>query len=291
MMKKILYTFICTLFFGLSWVGCSGGDDTPIEPSISITGATSHTIETAGKEISVSFTSAKDWTAKSDQSWCRLSLSNGQGGTYTLAITVSENTTTDDRSAKVTILSETVSKVITITQKQKDALVVAEKAYTLEAEATTLTFKINTNVNEIKIGTNVGWIHLPQSKSRGMVTVPLSFEIDENNSSQDREGKIVISLTNDELQQVIKVTQKGKEIRSLVSIIHANMNMMIPVITGQNLSGTVNWGDSKQEAYKNNLVHQYAEQKEYTLVIDVTEAELIDIPTLEGIIELDFSKF
>ena len=290
MMKKILYTFICTLFFGLSWVGCSDGDD-PIEPSISLTGATSHTIETAGNEISVSFTSAKDWTAKSDQSWCRLSLSNGHGGTFTLTITVDENTTTDDRSAKVTILSETVSKVITITQKQKDALVVAEKEYTLEADSTTLTLKINTNVSGINIKTNVNWIHLPQSKSRGMFTVPLSFEIDENNSSKEREGKILISSTNDELQQVIKVTQKGKEIRSLVSIIHANMNMMIPVITGQNLSGTVNWGDSKQEAYKNNLVHQYAEQKEYTLVIDVTEAELIDVPTLEGIIELDLSKF
>ena len=290
MMKKILYTFICTLFFGLSWVGCSDGDD-PIEPSISLTGATSHTIETAGNEISVSFTSAKDWTAKSDQSWCRLSLSNGQGGTFTLTITVDENTTTDDRSAKVTILSETVSKVITITQKQKDALVVAEKEYTLEADSTTLTLKINTNVSGINIKTNVNWIHLPQSKSRGMFTVPLSFEIDENNSSKEREGKILISSTNDELQQVIKVTQKGKEIRSLVSIVHTNMNMMIPVITGQNLEGTVNWGDSKQEAYKDSLVHQYAEQKEYTLVIDVTEAELIDIPTLEGIIELDLSKF
>ena len=290
-MKRTLYTFICTLLFGLSWVGCSGGDDAPIEPSISLTGATSHTIETAGKEISVSFTSAKDWTAKSDQTWCRLSLGSGQGGTFTLTITVSENTTTDDRSAKVTILSETVSKVITITQKQKDALVVAEKEYTLEADSTTLTFKINTNVNSIRLGTNVNWIHLPKSKSRGMVSIPLSFEIDENTSSKNREGNIMISLDNGDLKQVIKVTQKGKEIRSLVSIIHTNMNMLIPVITGQNLEGTVNWGDNKQEAYKNNLVHQYAEQKEYTLVIDVTEAELIDIPTLEGIIELDLSKF
>lgn len=289
-MKKIYFTLLCTLLTCMSWVGCSDGD-TPVEPSISITGETSHTLETAGGKISVTFTSAKEWTAKSDQSWCRVSLSSGQAGTVTLGITVSENTSNDDRTAKVTLLSETVTKVITIIQKQKDALVVANKEYTLESDATTLTFKVNTNVNELKIGTNVSWIHLPESKARAMVEVPLSFEIDENTTNKTREGVITVSLTNDDLRQVIMVSQKGKIIKSLVSIIHSNMNMMIPIITGQNVSGTVNWGDDKQEEYKSDLVHRYTEEKQYTLVLDVIGADNIEVPSLEGVIELDLSKF
>lgn len=290
-MKKILYTFLFTVFSCLSWVGCSDGGDTPIEPSITLTGETSQTLETAGGKFSISFTSAKDWTAASSQSWCHLSTTSGQAGTVTITATVSENTTPDDREAKITIVSETVSKVITVTQKQKDALVVAKNEYTLEAEATTLEFKINTNVNQIKIATNVSWIHLPESKSRAMVSVPLSFDIDENPGITSREGIIRLSLVNDEQQQIIKVTQKGKVVKSQVSIIHTNLNMLIPVITGQNLSGTVNWGDNKQEEYKNDLMHQYAEEKEYTMVIDVVGAQDIEVPTLEGILEIDLSKF
>lgn len=289
-MKKIYFTFLCTLLTCMSWVGCSDGD-TPVEPSISITGETSQTLGTAGGKITVTFTSAKEWTAKSDQSWCRVSLASGQAGTVTLGITVSENTSEDDRVAKVTLLSETVSKVITITQKQKDALIVANKEYTLKSDATTLTFKVNTNVNELKIGTTASWIHLPKSKARAMVEVPLSFEIDENTTNKAREGIITISLTNDDLRQVIKVTQEGKVIKSIVSIIHTNMNMMIPIITGQNVSGIVNWGDDKQEEYKSNLVHSYSEEKQYTLVLDVIGADNIEVPSLEGVIELDLSKF
>ena len=42
-MKKIYFTFLCTLMACMSWVGCSDGD-TPVEPSISITGETSQTL-------------------------------------------------------------------------------------------------------------------------------------------------------------------------------------------------------------------------------------------------------
>ena len=69
------------------------------------------------------------------------------------------------------------------------------------------------------------------------------------------------------------------------------MNMMIPIITGQNVSGTVNWGDDKQEEYKSNLVHSYSEEKQYTMVLDVIGADNIEVPSLEGVIELDLSNF
>lgn len=288
-MKKILHTLVLVIFC-ISWMGCPHPDPI-IEPSININGSTSYIIGTLGDEISIEFTSAKEWTIQSNQSWCTISQNYGIGGTVPLTITIKENTTTNDREAKITITSETVSKVITITQKQKDALVIAKNEYTLEADATSLEFEVAMNVTKFKWGTNVDWIHLPTTFSRAMKTYKIPIEIDGNSSTSSREGLIAISLVDEDESQIIKIVQEGKLIRGLVSIVHTNWEMMVPILTGQKLSGTVNWGDGKKEDYKPNLVHQYAEEKEYNLVLDYVGAESIEIPSLVGILEIDLSKF
>lgn len=289
-MKKILHILLLVILC-VSWVGCKS--DAIIQPSIEINDSTSYVIGTLGDEISIEFTSAKEWTAQSDQSWCTISQKYGTGGTVPLTITVMENTTTDDREAIVTITSETVSKEITITQKQKDALVIAKNEYTLEADATSLELEVTMNVNELKLETNVGWIHFSANSSRAMETRKIAVEIDENSNTSSREGFIVVALVNateDEYQR-IRIVQEGKLLKGIVSIVHTNWEMMVPVLTGENLSGTVNWGDGNKDDYKPDLVHQYTEGKEYTLVLDHVGAQSIKIPSLEGVTEIDLSEF
>lgn len=290
-MKKILHTLVLVIFC-ISWMGCPHPDPI-IEPSININGSTSYIIGTLGDEISIEFTSAKEWTIQSNQSWCTISQNYGIGGTVPLTITIKENTTTDDREAKLTIISETVSKVITITQKQKDAIVIAKKEYTLEADDTSLEFEVATNVTEFKWKTDVDWIHLTTNTSRALTTYKLSVGIDENFSTSSREGLIDIALVDavENEYQTIKIVQEGKLLRGTVSIIHNNWEMMVPILTGPKLSGIVSWGDGKKEDYKTDLVHQYAEEKEYNLVLDYVGAESIEIPSLVGILEIDLSKF
>ena len=288
-MKKILHILVLVIFC-LAWMGCPNPDPI-IEPSININGSTSYIIGTLGDEISIEFTSAKDWTAQSNQSWCKISQNYGIGGTVPLTITVMENTTTDDREAKLTITSETVSKVITITQKQKDAIVIAKNEYTLEADATSLEFEISTNnVEKVQWGTNVDWIHLPSS-SRAMKTYKLYVDIDENFSTSSRVGLIGFRFEDENDYQTIKIIQEGKLVIGSVSIVHTNWEMMVPILTGEKLSGIVTWGDGKKDDYKADLVHQYTKGKEYTLVLDHVGAQSINIPSLEGVIEIDLSKF
>ena len=289
-MKKILHILLLVIVC-LSWVGCSS--DPIVQPSIEIKGSTSYIIGTLGEEISIEFTSAKEWTAQTDQSWCTLSQKYGTGGTVALTITVMENTTTDDREATLTITSETVSKEITITQKQKDALVVAKKEYALGADAASLELELSMNVNALKVDVNVGWIHIVGSSSRAMETHHIAVQIDENLSPNTREGIIVIALENatEDEHQKIKIVQEGLLIKGTVSIVHSNWEMMVPVLMGPNLSGIVNWGDGEKDDYKSDLVHPYAEGKEYTLVLDHAGAQSVKIPSLEGVIEIDLSNF
>ena len=206
-MKKIYFTFLCTLLTCMSWVGCSDGD-TPVEPSISITGETSQTIGTAGGKITVTFTSAKEWTAKSDQSWCRVSLASGQAGTVTLGITVSENTSEDDRVAKVTLLSETVSKVITITQKQKDGLTVTSNKVEVSAEGGDIAIEVKANVKyEYEIDeASQSWI---AGGSRALTSSTIKLKVAENENTSKREGKITIR--SGELSETVTVYQEGSK--------------------------------------------------------------------------------
>ena len=60
-------------------------------------------IATKGGTTSVDVCSSTNWTASSDQSWLSLNTNTGISGKTTLTLTVTENQTGTDRSAKVTI--------------------------------------------------------------------------------------------------------------------------------------------------------------------------------------------
>ena len=64
---------------------------------------------------SFTITSNTNWTAESSRSWCTLSSSSGSGN-GTVTVRVSENTSTDSRTASVTVKAGDVTQTIAITQ-------------------------------------------------------------------------------------------------------------------------------------------------------------------------------
>lgn len=466
-MKTIYQSMIYTLLACLLLVGCKDEKEEIISPSINLSGSTSHTFEAQGGSATVSFTSAKAWTVQSGQSWCKVSPGSGEAGTCTIEIQVDENTTYDERNTSVTIQSETVSKSITVTQKQKDALtvtsnkveveddggtavievkanvayetiigsdaqswisigssrglatsqvqlqvkrnedkdkregkvtiksgdlsevvtiyqagasptillsqneyvvgsgeetlviqlrsnvdyrmvlptdanwlqvvdsrafsdythyfsvaandtygmrsaeiqfvneadglqetvkvvqvqndaiVVAQDEYTLEAVTIQLLFDIQANV-EFEVATSVDWIQYNPS-SRALETSSLSFVVEENVTTESREG--VIAISSGDLKQEIKVIQQGRVDFSQVLITHTQWDLLVPEVSGRYLEGVVSWGDGQKEKYQTHLRHQYAEEKQYVLQMDLWGAEEVLIPTIEGIVEIDFSNF
>lgn len=464
-MKTIYHSILFNLFICFVVVCCS--EEQHIDPSIGISDSTSLIFDTTGGNQTVSFTSAKSWTASSGQSWCKVTPTSGNGGTMSISISADENTTYDERNTSITIQSETVSKRITITQKQKDALmvtsnklevtaeggsvhielktnvdysyeidksvqewisvgssrtlntstielqikrneefekregkifirsgnfeeivtvfqegaspdivltqneyivgsneenitiqlksnisyqmlmpegvnwlqivesrsmsdythylkvfandtyeartaeilfvnelkglsesvkitqvqndavVVAQNVYELDAVTTELEFEINANV-AFEVYTSDDWIKY-QPDSRVLTAYPLSFVIDENISVETREGMII--LTSGDLKQEIKVVQKGRIDKSVLSVIHTNWNFLIPKITGHYLEGTIDWGDDRNEIYIENTTHVYELEGNYSIRIDLLGAEEVEFRNLVGIKEIDLSCF
>ena len=126
---------------------------------------------------------------------------------YTHYLTVASNEFYDQRSAKIFFQNEAegLKDSISITQLQKDAIIVAKNEYTVAAEGGNLDFSVNTNV-DFEVSVSVDWIK-QNTGSRGLVEKPLRFIVAENDSTKSREGEIVITF--EELKQAIKVKQSG----------------------------------------------------------------------------------
>jgi len=125
---------------------------------------------------------------------------------YTHHLAIAQNETYDHRSAIVYFHNETenLKDSISITQLQKDAIIVAKNEYEVASEGGKLDFSINTNV-DFEVSTSVDWIKQNRD-SRGLVEKTLSFTVEKNEDKLSRNGDIVI--THEGLKQTIKVIQK-----------------------------------------------------------------------------------
>ena len=217
-MKNILHILLLAMI-AFCWSCSGGGEDVPTpaptptpkpeeKPKIEVT-TTAPVVSQGSESATVTFTSTDSWTIDVTEgraaSWCSVTPTSGNKGTNTLTITTTANDTYDERNAKVTIKAGATTQSFVVTQKQKDAIIVAKNEYTLDAVGGDLNFEVNSNV-DFKVDTSVDWIK-QNVGSRGLETKPLSFTIDENTSDESREGLIII--TSGDLKQEIKVLQKG----------------------------------------------------------------------------------
>lgn len=133
--------------------------------------------------------------------------------THTHHYTVSPNDTYDSREVKIVFYDpkdKNVADTVTISQLQKDAIVLAQNEYIMEVEGGELDFTVSANV-EFKVSVSSDWI--AQITTRGLIDKRLKFVVKENTSDENREA--VITISNDKLEQHIKVIQKGKNVFSI----------------------------------------------------------------------------
>ena len=69
----------------------------------------------AGGSETFSVTSNTNWTVKSDQTWCTVSTSSGSNN-GTITVSVLENTSSDIRSASITVEADEITKTISVKQ-------------------------------------------------------------------------------------------------------------------------------------------------------------------------------
>lgn len=168
--------------------------DNPVLPQTASTGT-------------ITFNVNGNWTASSDQSWCKVTPTSGNQGTTTITISCDENTSYDERNATVTITCGKTSKKVTVTQKQKDALLVTSNKVEVEAAGGEATIEVKANVYytyHVEESAK-SWIAI--GGTRALTTKNIILNITENEDVAPREGKITISSS--EFKEEVTVYQQG----------------------------------------------------------------------------------
>ena len=139
-------------------------------------------------------------------SWLRAVQTRGLT-THTLQYEYDENTSYDAREAEIVVTDtkNNKSEVITITQAQRDAIVLAKDSYTVDSDGGQIQIEVGHNVDfDVEIACD--WI--TQSSSRAFVTDLLIFTVEENINFTSREAVIKIISKDKSLYHNIRVLQK-----------------------------------------------------------------------------------
>lgn len=209
--SKFLVFFTLVSLSSCDFLGYSEEDkpDAPdVNPEITIS-STDIVLSEEGSSSLINFTCNGTWIASSGSSWLTVSQANGFAGEVSLGITAQPNDSYDERNAVITISSGSLSKNITVTQKQKNAILLTSDKLEVKAEGGEASIEVKSNVSyTYEIEENAqSWISV--ASTRAMTTSTINLIISKNTSSAVREGKITI--TDGTLKEVVTVYQQGQE--------------------------------------------------------------------------------
>ncbi len=167
-------------------------------------------VESSTNEKTFTITTGKNWTAYTDSDWISLDSTSGapdDKGSSTNKITITENTSVENRTGTVTVkVGNTIIGTIAVTQLgTAPSLVLSRDSFVLKNNASTHVVNVASNVNwECTTGQN-DWITIKRTPTtNGNDT--LEITILENKTFEARTGEITINT--DELEsQTIRIEQ------------------------------------------------------------------------------------
>jgi len=186
------------------------------DPQINILPATISPLPNTGGSDFLFIKANVPWEFSVDQLWLQVergTISSGGEVTDYLRYTAPKNTNSTTRSAKISLVSERLTRNVTITQEAGVAqLTVSVHTISAPAIETTREIKVTSNV-AWTASTSVDWIQLkkaPATKGELGDSVFLAT-ITKNSSLASRQAVINIKQTNGNLREEIEVVQEGAE--------------------------------------------------------------------------------
>ncbi len=165
-----------------------------------------YSISEEGEVIDVVLKSNVDYTVQMpDVEWIE-EVQTRSMHTYKHQYKVLPNETYDGREARIIFKDKasSLADTVFIYQTTKNALLLSRSRYEVEATGGNIDVEVKSNVDfEVKIMDE--WI--TQIQSRGLTTHQLKFAIGTNDSSDNREGRIVIKDKTSELTDTVHVYQ------------------------------------------------------------------------------------
>ena len=151
-MRKLIFLFIL-LSTLLANCGKDSGTDDPNDPKGNGGEQTTLTIspneltfKSEGEEKTFSITSNSDWIITNPSTWCKINPTQGNGNSTITAI-ADPSEEYDDRNFNLTIKAGETTKVMTVTQKKKDAIILTKEKYDIPTEGDNITVEVKSNIS------------------------------------------------------------------------------------------------------------------------------------------------
>lgn len=199
------------LLFVCLWSSCSKEENGKTESMIlELKEQTVDFEEKANTQIISIETNRNDWTATVDQNnknWCS-AVPDVVANNHTLAISVTQNTGKEQRTATITIKAADLSKQLTVRQLGTDkGILISPQIMTVNAEGGKIDFKVTANV-EFDITTE-DWITLPvKTRSAEYVTTEHTYVV-QRNKGETRTGVIVVKDKESDYSNELIINQKA----------------------------------------------------------------------------------
>lgn len=178
------------LFLAMAVAAVACTPEQQITPEVNlVSDVSSLVIAQEGGNILVDFDANVEWTAafKEPVDWATISPANGPAGPGMVKVIALKNETNDNRVATVVISAQSATKEFSVTQLQKDALVIGgEKSFDVPADGGQVKFSVNHNV-ELKITPDADWL----VQTKAMQTSEITFDVAPNEGAA-RTAKIVV---------------------------------------------------------------------------------------------------
>lgn len=221
-MKRVCMNRIMFLLFAILAISC-GKNEKPvpsvpkIEISVSDISLPDSGTE-AGASTSFTITSDTPWSiqlsdTKAVPSWFSVVPQSGNAGTTTVLISVTEeNTAYDDRNAYIKITAGNALKVLTITQKKKDALILTKDKIEVGPQGGRFEIEVKSNIDytiEIPAGASE-WISRESKSTKGLETRKEAFTVKQGSTDGPREGMIIFHCG--ELKDTVSIFQVRRDV-------------------------------------------------------------------------------
>lgn len=172
--------------------------------------------EISDGSTTANFTTSVPWTlevsdTRSSPDWLTVSPTSGEAGDVTLTITTTEtNENYDDRNAYMKIKAGSVTEIITVTQKKKEALLLSKDRYEISPEGGHFSVEVKSNVSyQVTIDENCkDWLS-KAVESRGLQTSNVHFSVSSGSFDENRQGTIIFNSEN--LKDTVYVYQARKD--------------------------------------------------------------------------------
>lgn len=148
-------------------------------------------------------TSNVEWTIECSEDWCQVTPLSGEGNDV---VTVTLQEAQVPREAEIRVSSETLSRVIKVSQKVADVLEVDRQSVEFCYLASKKTVKIVSNVSW-NVNVADSWCTVNESEGAGEKT--LTFAVDRNRSILPRSTKVMIS--SESVFVELLITQRGND--------------------------------------------------------------------------------